>query len=221
MQIDTKEKIAGFPILEIRKFLRKNNGFESWPESDIIRSFKLDADRAAQVRDALIERGLIERTKGFSTDEMYFCNTIAGNALAVASAAKPTSRKTAEKVFAEFMDRVNTVNTDPYYIYKVRKVILFGSFLGASETVNDIDIAIEVVPKENDHKIFGEQLDARRDDAIAKGRHFRNFLDEVTWPQDEVWLFLKSRSRLLSFHFAEDPILMQVEHKVVFEEAQM
>jgi predicted nucleotidyltransferase len=218
MRIDSKEKIAGIPILTIRKLLRRTNGFDSWPESEIIRVLKLDADRAAKVRDALIEKKLIESTKGYSNDEAYFCNSLLGNALAVASAAKPVSRDVAEKAFQEFMERVRTVNADPYYIYKVAKVILFGSFLGDSETVGDVDIAIDLAPKEKDSSIFGEQLQKRRADAVAKGRVFKRFIDEATWPQDEVWLFLKSRSRVLSFHFPEDPILKQVEHKVVFED---
>jgi predicted nucleotidyltransferase len=218
MRIDSKEKIAGISILTIRKLLRRTNGLDSWPESEIIRVLKLDADRAAQVRDALIEKKLIESTKGYSDDEAYFCNTLDGNALAVASAAKPVSRDVAEKAFQEFMERVRTVNADPYYIYKVAKVILFGSFLGDSDVVGDVDIALDLAAKEKDTETFGEQLDQRRAEAIAKGRRFKTFVDEVTWPQDEVWLFLKSKSRVLSFHFPEDPILKQVEYKVVFED---
>ena len=218
MRIDSNEKIAGIPTLTIRKLLRRTNGLDSWPESEIIRALKLDADQAAQVRDALIEKELIESTKGYSDDEAYYCNTIAGNALAIASAAKPVNRKVAEKAFQEFMERVRTVNADPYYIYKVAKVILFGSFLGDSETVGDVDIALDLSPKEKDTEVFGEQLDQRRAEAIAKGRVFSRIIDEATWPQDEVWLFLKSRSRVLSFHFPEDPILKQVEYKVVFED---
>ncbi|MFO7583254.1 MAG: hypothetical protein R6W69_00880 [Anaerolineales bacterium] len=60
------------------------------------------------------------------------------------------------------------------------KAILFGSFLGDSETVGDVDIALNISPKEKDTEIFGEQLDQRRAETVPKGRVFKRFLDEVT-----------------------------------------
>jgi predicted nucleotidyltransferase len=44
---------------------------------------------------------------------------------------------------------VKEVNEAGKFLYRVRKVALFGSFLTESSTVGDLDIAIELVPKES------------------------------------------------------------------------
>jgi predicted nucleotidyltransferase len=60
----------------------------------------------------------------------------------MASAAKPISRASAEKKLAEFLDRVRKVKEDDYFLYKVEKVIVFGSYLGSADLLSDIDLAV-------------------------------------------------------------------------------
>src|SRR5664279_1469063 len=55
--------------------------------------------------------------------------TQAGRRLSVASAAKPVTRATAEKALAEFLDRVERVNRDSYFLGKAIRVVLFGNML--------------------------------------------------------------------------------------------
>ena len=55
--------------------------------------------------------------------------TQAGRRFSVASAAKPVTRATAEKALAEFLDRVEQVNRDSYFLGKAVRVVLFGSML--------------------------------------------------------------------------------------------
>lgn len=61
--------------------------------------------------------------------KQYWCNTIKANAPANASAARPVKRATADKALAQFMERVKQVNHDPCFLYRVVKVVLFGSYL--------------------------------------------------------------------------------------------
>ena len=54
--------------------------------------------------------------------------------------------------------------------------------------------------------------------AEKKGKKFSSFIDRLEWPEHEVRLFLKSRSRTLSIHSIHDEILNRVEYRVVFSE---
>jgi predicted nucleotidyltransferase len=79
--------------------------------------------------------------------------TIKGNALAMASAAGPVLRKTAERLLAEFLDRVKEVRESDTYLYRVKRVILFGSMLDQDRShVNDIDLVVELVHKVKDRE---------------------------------------------------------------------
>jgi len=85
----------------------------------------------------------------------------------------------------EFMERVREVNVNPHYLYKVKEVVLFGSYLTLRERINDIDVAVEVGPK------YGaaeqeERNGRRRREAIDQGKHFSHFIDEMFWPEIEV-----------------------------------
>lgn len=107
--------------------------------------FDLDREKA----DALIielERESYIKKAGRFRDEQLWGNTIKGNALALASAAKPILRSTAERKINEFLERVKEVNRNDYYLYKIKKVVVFGSYLSDAEKLGDIDLAIEIVP---------------------------------------------------------------------------
>ena len=124
-------------------------------------------------------------------------------------------RETADRVFREFLDRIEIVNTDDHYIWGIDKVVVFGSFLGASPTVGDIDIAINLIRKidDNDARVQASRLRCR--EAERNGRIFRDNFSRVTWAEDEIKLFLKNRSQIISIHsyFIERDILEKPETK--------
>src|SRR5207248_7344817 len=129
VRIEPTEHIAGRPALEIRRFM-KRTGDLTW-ELDLIRaelgvSLK-DSKKIAKRLEAL---GLIERV-GTS-----WRKTVKGNALANASAARPLTRTTADAKLKEFLERVDAVNGDERFAYRIRKVIVFGSFLTGRERIN-------------------------------------------------------------------------------------
>ncbi len=140
----------------------------------------------------------------------------------MASAAKPVLSKTADSVLVKFMERVQIVNFDSNFLVKVKKVLIFGSYLTQSPKINDIDIAVELAWKENHPKVKGENkadiaVEHARN-AARKGRRFSTYVDELCWPDQEVKLFLKARSRTISLHTTEDKILDQVESKLYFSD---
>jgi len=71
-------------------------------------------------------------------------NTMAGNALANATAAAPISRADADRVLNAFLIRVGIVNDAKTSLYRVGKVVVFGSYLGNQDRVGDIDLAIRL-----------------------------------------------------------------------------
>lgn len=153
-----------------------------------------------------------------SNNQQYYHVTLRGSAFSLASAARPLTRKTADKKLKEFLDRVHAVNDNPELAYRVHKVAVFGSYLTEKERINDIDIAVELVHREADPHKCQAIKEARINKAIENGRHFATFIDEVIWPYNEILLFLKARSRAISLDTTDDPILKQTPSKIIFEE---
>jgi len=136
----------------------------------------------------------------------------------MASAAKAIHRKTADSILLKFMERVNEVNTNDTFAYRVEKVMVFGSYLSDKERLNDIDLAIKLVSKEKDQEKRRQRDQERIRIAQKAGRSFSNIVNEIFWPMTEVRLFLKNRSHSISLHDTEDPILKQTKYKVIYED---
>ncbi len=221
MRIDPKEKIVDVPIIKVRKLLKAVDNESDWGKKLVISLLELSPQKANKLLQELELRGYIERSRVIKQEQLWR-KTLKGSTLGLASAAKPVSRKTADRVFSEFMDRVKQVNSDPRFLMKVKKVVVFGSYLGDSPKLNDIDIAVELDWKEDHPRFVGKKrpqavLDYAHE-AQTKGRRFNTFIDIISWPEDEVKLYLKSRSRTLSLHPISDKILDIVECKVVYSE---
>lgn len=214
MRIDPKDTIAGMPAKQVRDLLYRM--------MDDICNLRFVADWLdVPLKEA---RPIVDRLRDLSYLELrshgkheYWGVTPNGRRLALASAAKPISRNTADKAVRELLERVKKVNEDPYYLYRVTKVIVFGSYLTDCPTLNDVDIAIGYAKKPCMETAFVELATARAKEAQSKGRHFSTYLDMITWAETEVWQFVKSRSRTLSFHSMDDGVLEVVEQRVLFE----
>ena len=141
--------------------------------------------RAYDLLKALYEKGYIEHV-GFCKGCKVWRKTLNGSTLGLASAAKPVLRKTADSVLVKFMERVQIVNSDSKFLIKVKKVLIFGSYLTQSPKINDIDIAVELAWKENHPKIKGKNradvVVEHARNAARKGRRFSIYIDELCWP---------------------------------------
>jgi predicted nucleotidyltransferase len=221
MRIDAKDKIADVEILKVRDFLRRVNNTDEWEDNFVVHRLKISPKKANRLINELNRKGYIEPIRIYEQKQFYR-KTLKGSTLGLASAAKPVTRNTANKIISEFMDRVKQVNSDPSYLVKVKKVLVFGSYLTDAIRINDIDVAVELTWKENHPMVLNEdkaQL-ALNLSIIAedKGKKFSSFIDRLEWPEHEVRLFLKSRSRTLSIHSIHDEILNRVEYRVFFSE---
>jgi len=215
MHINATDKIAGIPILAVRKFMQANRNY-IYPAHNVARTLKITQEQALELLAELERQGFVVQCPPREQEEPRWEHTVHGNALANASAARPATRQTADRIFTEFMQRVHTVNQDPYYLYKVSRVTLFGSYLSNAPTVNDIDLVIELERKEQDLARHNQLAEERSEEAANAGVHFANFVIQIAWAEHETMLFLKSRSRLLSFHPEFDSIYQTVDHKIVF-----
>jgi predicted nucleotidyltransferase len=217
MRIDSKDTILGVPILMIRTLLRRSMSYGGAISERLARrTLKLGTERTREILDELVRQGCYEVGEN-NLGEKYWENTLKGNTLAMATAAKPVTRAKADQVFAEFMLRVRQVNEDPYYLFKVTRVVLFGSYIRDTETVNDIDIAVQLAPKIKNRKRREKLYALRRQESK---RNFGTQVAYLGWPMQEVWLFLKSKSHVLNLHdFASHKKLLNIieTREILFE----
>ena len=96
---------------------------------------------AARVLSQLQEAGFVESVRG------YWEATTKGSALAMATAASPLRRETADRLVAEIVNRARLMNADSRWAYRVRTLVLFGIYARGVERPNDVDIGCELHPR--------------------------------------------------------------------------
>src|SRR5262245_43925068 len=100
MNIQKGDVIAGFPAITIRDLFRRYRNL-NFNLHIATKRLGLDEARAQKFMDELEALGFIKKTKYENNGLTLYETTVAGNALALASAAKPVSRTSAEKRIAE------------------------------------------------------------------------------------------------------------------------
>jgi hypothetical protein len=156
MRIKATDRIAGRPALSVRGFFRDNDG--GFMLTDVRTFFGVGAATAGRIVKAFVEGGYAEPSAPVGGLK-YWKTTVKGRQLAHATAAKPISRATAEEKLSGFLERVKIVRDAPYYLYRVTRVVVFGSYLSDSKDPGDIDLAIGIVHKERD---LGKQKELKR-----------------------------------------------------------
>ena len=218
MRIDPNGMIGGCPALVVRKALRHLRVWDQWGVAELEAAAALPQGTGRDLVKALQTEGLIE-----ASARGAWSVTQAGRRLSVASAAKPVTRATAEKALAEFLDRVERVNRDSYFLGKAIRVVLFGSMLKPDVMrLSDVDLAVELVTKEADFDRAREQNHRRAEELTEKGRQFRNVLDwELCW-YFETRHFLKAGSRVIAMadYKAEKTLVLAVPNQFLVGEPE-
>lgn len=196
MKIDKNKRINNIPIIKIRNFLRR---FSRGSSEDLLTHisgyFNLTKQEATKIIEALVEEGYIEKE-----GEVFYC-TIKGNALSNVRFIKRMNKEKADKEFSEFMKRVENLNQNNEFIYQVKRIVIFGSYLNPeNKDFGDIDIGIELEPRIKDKKAFELAENEIISNAIENGKVFSNIVDELFYPQDLVFKYLKNKSRYISIH---------------------
>ena len=215
MYIDPKSQIAKVPAMRVRDFLHRTRD-AYWTCETVANRLKLSDARAQALVSELLRLGYIETSDIWEGKHYHI--TLAGSTFALASAARPLTRQTAERKLDEFLDRVRAVNAGTTFAFRVRRALVFGSYLTDQERIDDIDIAIELAPRENDPEKRKAANEARIRAAHKAGRHFSNVINECMWPTEEVYLFLKSRSSAILLYYMDHEILQQTKTRVIYPE---
>jgi predicted nucleotidyltransferase/predicted transcriptional regulator len=224
MRIARGEKINGIPLVKIRDYF--NNIWRIGISKKYLGyHFCLSARNTNSlikelIKNNYIEKAVFDKNKIFFDKDSEYQLTEKGHRLCSARASPPINRVKADKILSEFMQRVIEVNTNDYYLCKVEKIILFGSYLNPENIdFGDIDIAFELKRKIDDYNEFDKVRRKLIQEMKQKGRYFSTFDAELNFPKREVLLKLKNRCQYISLHEieAEKEILKKTKCKQIFQ----
>jgi hypothetical protein len=191
VRVSKTDVIAGLPAELARAIVRRFRGRQRVAEiaEDLLEDsgYELDA-----VFAALEAAGYLERIRTDHDGYVWWDTTVLGNALAMASFGKPISRKTADRLVAELLDRARSYNADPTRPMFIETLRVFGSYLNRDiDPIGDVDIELT----------YGRRITDRKALAAynrASGRSFNTYVDQVMWPSTELFLHLKKRSSFIN-----------------------
>lgn len=142
--------------------------------------------------------------------------TIAGNALAMASFAKPITRARADATLTGLLERAAKYNIDDTKPYVITQLIVFGSYCDPDVAqLGDLDIAIKFLPRGGPE---WEEPQAMIDYGSRSGRTFSTFLDQLGWGQTELFQILRNRSGCINLT-PEDVTTLTDRWQVVYTHA--
>ena len=141
----------------MRKLLREVDNETDWGSEFVVNLLGISVKKANDLLSELNKEGYIESTRVVKRQRKWK-KTFKGSTLGLSTAARSVNRTTAERAYSEFMTRVHNVNNDPKFLFKVVKVIVFGSYLSDAAKVNDIDIAVKLAWKEDHPDVLNKDI---------------------------------------------------------------
>lgn len=185
-----------------------------YSEDALVEKLRGRIDRPRVALRRIQEAGYLRRLEGMEGSGWDL--TPKGERLVMASAGRPIHRATAEKKLNGLLERVAQVNYDPYFLYSVKQVKVFGSYLDDSkDRLGDIDVVIELVGR-GSKEDFSKKLLQRANEAGQRGTQFRTFVDRLAFGELEVKRFLKGRSTALKIHAPDDEVLKICDQRILF-----
>lgn len=199
MHIDKKDQIAGVSIVVIKKILAKNReGLSADSLSAELLggpASSLSANKilAEQILAELEGRGLImhAETNSVRAPEGRFVLTDLGHRFALASTMKRLSREKAFVKLSALLERVGEVNSNPYYLYSVNTVVLFGSLATDQNEVSDIDLGFELVERQSREETM--EISRQRAPNLS-------LLNSFAFGEEETLRAIKKRDPYISIH---------------------
>jgi hypothetical protein len=190
----------------VRDFLLQAAELGNWTAGDAATFLNLRSKDVKQALAALESVGYVERVPRAKDT---WRNTESGNTVAGVSAAKPIKRETAADKLDEFVERAHKVNDNPHYLFRVARAVVYGPYLTPTAKLKNIDVAVELRPKEKNNQKQEQRMKERAEEAEAAGKHFASYAKRRDWGRQEVLDFLKSRSRAISVGELTDWIVGQ------------
>lgn len=169
-------------------------------ESDVKSIMGINTIKARQFIEQLEEEGFIEKLEFMEA----WRTMVRGNILAVIPIKRLITREVAEQKIQNFIERVKKVNEDPYFLYNINSVKVYGEYINNTQLLNKINLLIALVAKEKDPEKH-EKLESQRE--INATRNFSNIVKRLFYPQTEICEFLKG-----GVHNIEVRILGEVDY---------
>lgn len=218
MRIDPTGLVAGWPALQVRRVARRLRTHLQWGVAEIADAASMTPKEGRTLIRRLIAEGLVE-----PVGRHAWTLTQAGCTFCAATAAKKITRATAQKALKQFLERVERVNCEPYFLGKVTRAVLFGSLLKPDmERLSDVDLAVQLAPKEPDFDRARTKNYERVETLAAQGHRFRNLIElEGCWYW-EVFGFLKGRSHLIALadYSVEKTFILAAPHQFLIGESE-
>lgn len=202
-------------MLVIRKFLRQA-GNATWAVSYVRRFFDIGDDEAKELVAGLARKRYIKKAETVVGGSWWEV-AAAGKRIAAAGGTKRIRRVAADRMVSSLLQRVDEVNANDYYLYRVCRITGFGSYFEGEPTIDDIDVEIVLEPKEADTEKHRHALEARAAEERSKARTFATQAEGLGWGELEVLIFLKARSRYLSFIHIPTEWRKSLPGKVLFD----
>ncbi|MEQ9152735.1 MAG: hypothetical protein RLO06_14760 [Parvibaculum sp.] len=157
MYFDPKTPIGPFTLMEARSLvgrLRCSGHVDGWVAQEYLEGV-LGRPDTGEVVKVLIAHGFAEASSAGVR------STKLGNRLAASRLSKRLLRSTAERLMAEFMERLHAMNANDEFAYRVDKLVVFGSKqlgLAAKDLVGKINYAVKLAFGSNIQQIKGLTL---------------------------------------------------------------
>ena len=214
MKMDTTQQVAGHPILRIRDLFKNEIALNRY---HVERKMKCSAEEAVALLDKLVAGGYLvwdgEREGYWAQYDLL----PPARSLGMARAVSPIKREKADRLLAEFLARVQEVNTSADFLWRVEKVVVFGSYLRPDVAeLNDLDLVVTFERKVANPTKYEKLREKQVGRAQREGRSFSTFMEMLAYPLQKTLLHLRKRSRYLSLHRDDDQVLLQTETRQVF-----
>lgn len=163
MRIDPNDRIAGLPVLAVQQLLRRR---QSFGPADVAQALDIDGQAAERVMQALIGRNYIQPVE--SPGGLLWQLSVLGARFAWATTLPPITRAEADALLAESLARARAVRDDDRFLWSVRQLIVFGSYLSDADQLGDLDLVLKTRPKRSFKGDYGLALRAALDRYTAK-----------------------------------------------------
>jgi predicted nucleotidyltransferase len=238
--IDPIDAVIGYPIVFVRDFLKRHRmqlqvddaikefyreHYKTHPEPDTY-TYRVSEEykelqklirlRASTFMDLLEVNGYITCT--FQEPYRQWDLTEKGYLMANAYVGKPLPYKAAKKRVDALLKRVDEIKSSPKFLYKVKRLYVFGHYATQADQVSSIDVAVEMESKLQDEGKTNEIKRAISKNAIRERRWFTRdpwFEKAEAGIAEQLQLAGKKHIRLF---YASDYILNQLKPMKIYED---
>jgi hypothetical protein len=215
VHIDPAAKIAGHPALAVRDFLRRHAN-TVWYADRLAVVLKVPPTTARAIVKELARLGYVGRERTRGTRDPLWCVRDPGLRFASARGGPRLRRERADRLLAEMIARCEAANAQESFAYWVARLSVFGSYLSHKPTLGDLDVVLDLEPKERNMEAQMRRDVARWRLARAQGRCVTED-DLYLWADTEVRRFVRGRASYVQLCPRRDIEKLGIETRVVFE----